>query len=143
MLFRSDTSNSRATCNNYGWMESRGLGPGAKVKCKKGGKIIPNIMEVLTPVADIGAPDHCPSCGCQLKVVTSGSGNKDLNCSNDDCAAKHIRGWIFFLTNMGAKGLGAASMENILNSGKVKTFCDLYKLEESDLTPHEIGRAHV
>ena len=132
----ADTSNSRATCNNYGWMESRGLGPGAKVKCKKGGKIIPNIMEVLTRVTDIGAPTHCPSCQCQLRVVTSSSGNKDLNCANDDCAAKHIQGWIFFLTNMGAKGLGAASMELILNSGKVKKFPDLYKLEEADLTSH-------
>jgi DNA ligase (NAD+) len=132
----ADTDNSRATCNNYGWMADRGLGPGAKVRCKKGGKIIPNIMEVLTPVKDIGAPTDCPSCKCKLEVVTSSSGNRDLTCPNDDCGAKHVKGWIFYITMMGGKGLGSAAMEQILNSGKVRTLPDLYKLKVDDLTPH-------
>jgi DNA ligase (NAD+) len=132
----ADTSNNRATCNNYGWMESQGLGPGAKVRVKKGGKIIPNICEVLTPVQDIGAPTQCPTCASVLKIVTSSSGNKDLTCQNEDCGAKHIKGWLFYLTMMGGKGLGAAAMEHILNSGKVRSLPDLYKLEISDLTPH-------
>lgn len=132
----ADTSNTRATCNNYGWMESRGLGPGAKVRCKKGGKIIPNIMEVITPVTDIGSPTNCPTCDCRLEVVTSKSGNKDLTCLNDDCGAKHIKGWLFYVAMMGGKGIGAAAMGNILNSGKVKTLPDLYRLQINDLTPH-------
>lgn len=132
----ADTSNTRATCNNYGWMESQGLGPGAKVRTKKGGKIIPNICEVLSPVTDIGAPTNCPTCNSVLEIVTSSSGNKDLTCHNEDCAAKHIKGWIFYVQMIGGKGLGSAAMEQILNSGKVKTLPDLYKLDVDDLTPH-------
>lgn len=132
----ADTANSRATCNNYGWMEDRGLGPGAKVRCKKGGKIIPNIMEVLTPVQNIGAPSNCPSCSANLQIVTSSSGNRDLTCPNDDCGAKHVKGWLFYVANMGGKGLGAAAMEKVLNSGKVRSLPDLYRLQVSDLTPH-------
>ena len=132
----ADTSNTRATCNNYGWMESQGLGPGAKVRVKKGGKIIPNICEVITPVSNIGAPTTCPTCAAALKIVTSSSGNKDLTCPNDDCGAKHIKGWLFYLTMMGGKGIGAAAMEQILNSGKVRSLPDLYKLTVDDLTPH-------
>jgi len=132
----ADTENSRATCNNYGWMEDRGLGPGAEVKCKKGGKIIPNIMEVIVPVKDIGAPSNCPSCNSKLEIVTSGSGNRDLKCLNDDCGAKHVKGWLFYINNMGGKGLGASAMEKILNSGKVRSLSDLYKLMIADLTPH-------
>lgn len=132
----ADTENSRATCNNYGWMETQGLGPGAEVRVKKGGKIIPNIFEIITPVKDVGSPSHCPSCSQSLKIVTSSSGNKDLICSNEDCGAKHIKSWIFYITNMGGKGLGAAAMQQILNSGKVKTFADLYRLDIDDLVPH-------
>jgi DNA ligase (NAD+) len=130
----ADTDNSRATANNYGWMESQGLGPGAKVRCKKGGKIIPNICEVLVPVKDIGAPTHCPTCQGKLVVETSPSGNKDLMCHNDDCGAKHVKGWIFYIQMLGGKGLGSAAMEQILGSGKVRHLSDLYKLTMDDLT---------
>lgn len=132
----ADTENTRATCNNYGWMESQGLGPGATVRCKKGGKIIPNIMEVLKPASKLGAPTHCPSCGVQLSLKTSDSGNKDLLCGKRDCPAKHVKSWLFYVQNMGGKGLGAAAMEQVLNTGKVKSLADLYDLTVDDLTPH-------
>jgi DNA ligase (NAD+) len=102
----ADTSNTRATCNNYGWMESQKLGPGAKVRCKKGGKIIPNIMEVLSPVNDMGDPKSCPTCTSKLEIFTSSSGNKDLLCKNDACPAKHVKGWVFYVQQIGGKGLG-------------------------------------
>jgi len=129
----ADTENTRATCNNYGWMEAQGLGPGAKVKTKKGGKIIPNIMEVLTPVKDIGAPTQCPTCQSKLKLQVSASGNKDLLCENEACAAKHIKGFIFYLQQLGCKGLGGAAMAQIIHHGKVKTLDTLYDLTEQDL----------
>lgn len=134
----ADTSNNRATCNNYGWMESQGLGPGAKVRMKKGGKIIPNICEVLVPVADIGAVKNCPACSAALELITSSSGNKDLTCPNEDCGAKHTKGWIFYIAMMGGKGLGAAAMQRILTSGKVRSLPDLYKLELTDLTANNL-----
>lgn len=132
----ADTENTRATCNNYGWMETQGLGPGAKVECKKGGKIIPNIMRVIDPVSDIGAPKNCPSCDSPLKLKTSTSGNKDLLCVNQGCPAKHVKSWIFYIQNLGGKGLGASAMEKILNSGKVRSLADLYDLTLDDLTQH-------
>lgn len=129
----ADTENTRATCNNFGWMEKQGLGPGAVVRCKKGGKIIPNIMEVLTPVSDLGAPKTCPSCKASLSLNISSSGNSDLLCPNPDCAAKHLKSWIFFVQNLGGKGIGQATMELILNTGKCRSLADLYDLTEADL----------
>lgn len=129
----ADTSNTRATCNNYGWMEAQGLGPGAKVRCKKGGKIIPNIMEVLTPVNNIGAPDNCPTCNEKLEVFTSSSGNKDLLCNNKNCPAKHVKGWVFYIQQIGGKGLGLAAMEKIMSLGLVKSIAGLYSLKVEDL----------
>jgi len=132
----ADTENSRATCNNFGWMEAQGLGPGATVLCKKGGKIIPNILKVLKPVKDIGAPTDCPSCGDKLHLHTSSSGNKDLQCQNEDCPAKHTKRWIHYIQNIGGKGLGLSAMEKILNSGQVKSLADLYTMSVDKLTPH-------
>lgn len=129
----ADTSNSRATCNNIGWMESNGLGPGAVAICKKGGKIIPNICGVKKPVKNVGAPTACPACNAKLVLKTSTSGNRDLTCPNSDCGAKHINSWIHYFQKMGAKGLGDAAMEQILRSGKVRTLADFYRLTEADL----------
>ena len=129
----ADTDNTRATCNNYGWMEAQGLGPGAKVECKKGGKIIPNIMRVIDPVKDIGEPTECPTCNTKLRLNTSSSGNKDLLCENSDCAAKHIKGFIFYLQQLGCKGLGGSAVAQIVHHGKVRKLYDLYALEEQDL----------
>lgn len=128
----ADTSNSRATANNYGWMEARGIGVGAVVKCKKAGKIIPNICGVVTP-AQFDPPTECPACQSKLRIFISDSGNKDLRCDNKDCGAKHIHGWIHYVSNMGGKGLGTAAMELILLTGKVKSVADLYSLTEDDL----------
>lgn len=130
----ADTENTRATCNNYGWMESQNLGPGAKVLCKKGGKIIPNIMKVLQGVPDIGAPKNCPACNCKLTIEVSQSGNKDLICENDDCGAKHIKGWLFYVQKLGGKGMGLSAMEKVLLTGQVKILADLYDLKLDDLT---------
>lgn len=132
----ADTDNSRATCNNYGWMADQGLGPGARVECKKGGKIIPNIMRVIDPVTDVGEPTECPSCGTKLKLHTSDSGNKDLQCANQICPAKQIKGWIFYLQKLSCKGIGASAMEQICNSGTVSSLAGLYNMTVDDLTPH-------
>ncbi len=130
----ADTDNTRATCNNLGWMEKQGLGPGATIRAKKGGKIIPNIMVVLKPVADTGAPADCPTCGSKLVAQTSSGGNKDLLCKNRDCGAKHSKSWIFYVQGIGGKGLGLSAMERILHTGKVKCLADLYELTVKDLT---------
>lgn len=133
----ADTDVSRATCNNYGWASKMGVGKGTTILVKKAGKIIPNVCGVVKDaVSDIGAPTNCPSCSAKLELFTSGSGNTDLLCKNKDCPAKHIRSWLFYVTKLGGKGLGASSMGRILNSGKVKSLADLYNLKVEDLTPH-------
>ena len=135
----ADTDVTRATVNNYGWASNLGIGAGTKVKVKKAGKIIPNVCGVVSDVVDdIGAPTHCPVCDTKLKLHTSDSGNKDLLCQNRNCGAKQVHSWIFFLQNLGAKGLGTSAMEKILTTGKVHTLADLYKLEESDLTANDL-----
>lgn len=135
----ADTDVSRATVNNYGWASNLGIGSGTKVKVKKAGKIVPNVCSVISDsVDDIDAPNNCPVCDSKLELHVSNSGNKDLLCKNKQCGAKHVHSWIFFLQNLGAKGLGASAMEKILTTGKVHSLADLYKLSENDLTDNDL-----
>lgn len=130
----ADTDVSRATCNNYGWATKMGVGSGTTVLVKKAGKIIPNVCGVVKDaVKDIGAPKECPTCANKLELVTSGSGNTDLVCKNVDCGAKQIHGWLFYITQLGGKGLGASMMEKVLHTGKVHTLANLYDLTVEDL----------
>ncbi len=108
----ADTDVTRATVNNYGWASNLGIGAGTKVKVKKAGKIIPNVCGVVSDaVDDIGAPTNCPVCDSKLNLHTSDSGNKDLLCQNRNCGAKQVHSWIFFLQNLGAKGLGTSAID--------------------------------
>lgn len=130
----ADTDVLRATCNNYGWASKMGIGVGTVVSVKKAGKIVPNVMGVISgAVADIKAPTDCPTCGSKLRLNTSASGNTDLLCDNADCGAKQVHSWIFYIAKMGGKGLGTSAMEKILATGKVKCLPDLYALSVDDL----------
>ena len=129
----ADTDVTMATCNNYGWAEAMGVGVGAKVEVKKAGKIIPKVIKVIEPVDSGDSPDKCPACQSKLELVLADSGCKDLMCHNEDCAAKHVKSWVFYLQTLGAKGLGESAMEKILYSGKAKSLPDLYELSIEDL----------
>jgi DNA ligase (NAD+) len=130
----ADTDVTRATCNNYGWATKMGVGKGTTVLVKKAGKIIPNVCGVVKDaVKDIGAPKKCPTCDSKLELFTSGSGNTDLLCKNDQCGAKQVRAWLFYITQLGGKGLGASAMGKVLHTGKVKTLACLYDLTVDDL----------
>jgi DNA ligase (NAD+) len=136
-IILADTEVSRATCNNYGWALKMGIGKGTVILCKKAGKIIPNVCGVVSgAVMAINAPVQCPSCKQPTELYYSPSGNTDLLCKNPNCPAKQIHSWLFYITKMGGKGLGAAAMEKILNTGKVKNLADLYELTVDDLVPH-------
>lgn len=131
----ADTDVGRATCNNYGWASKMGVGAGTTVLVKKAGKIIPNVCGVVKDaVTNIDKPVSCPSCGTKTEVFTSKSGNIDLLCRNKQCPAKLIHSWLFYITKLGGKGLGASAMEKIVNTGKVLRLDQLYALSEDDLT---------
>lgn len=132
---------SRATANNYGWATAMGIGPGTVLEVQKAGKIIPNIMRVVSgAVKDIDAPTKCPTCGFKLRLHTSENGNQDLMCDNEDCGAKQTRAWVFYFQTLGSKGLGLSAMEKILESGKVKNLADFYELDLIDLEANDFSR---
>jgi DNA ligase (NAD+) len=135
----ADTAVSRATCNNFGWALTMGIGPGTKVQVIKAGKIIPKVIGVLEGAISEAefkklAPKRCPVYGNELKIVTNeDSGNQDLMCLDDDYPPKRFKAWLFYVQSVGGKGLGPSAMQKILDGGKVKSLADLYELTVQDL----------
>lgn len=123
------TTVSQATCNNYGWASRMCIGVGTHVKVIKAGKIIPKVIEVVkNPVSFLDYPVTCPSCMANLEIVAGNDGNQELMCHNDNCAAKHVKTYLFYLTSLGAKGLGESALERIVGSGLVIGLDGFYDL---------------
>jgi len=133
-VYLAGTIVSRATCSNYGWLTRAGIGAGTVVTVIKAGKIIPKVIKVISGKVDkIDYPKDCPSCNNALDIIDGHGINKELMCLNQLCPAKQIRGFVFYLTNIDAKGIGDSVMEQILESGKVHSRADLYTLSVDDL----------
>lgn len=128
------TTVKKATCNNVGWIQRMGIGKGTKVTVIKAGKIIPKVIDVVSGKTTTEQPPaNCPTCNSKLNVVKGSPPNVDLVCVNTDCAAKHVSRFVYYLQGIEAKGLAESSMEDILQTGKVKEIADLYNLTEKDL----------
>lgn len=128
------TTVSQATCNNYGWASRMKIGVGTHVQVIKAGKIIPKVIEVVkNPVNTLIYPYHCPVCLKTLEVVTGNDDNQELVCNNLNCAARNVKTYLFYLTSLGAKGIGESALERIIASGKAKFLDEIYNLTIDDL----------
>lgn len=122
------TTVRRATCNNIGWAEKMGIGPGATIVFIKGGEIIPKIVRVSEGRVEKNIyPRHCPSCRGPVSVHVNAD-KKDLRCENAACPAKHIKGFVHFLVKLECKGLGESSIEPLVRSGYLREWADLITL---------------
>lgn len=119
----------KASVYNVSYIEKIGLGIGAEVLVCKANEVIPRVERVVKPGQPISIPTECPSCSSKLE--TSG---EYLFCPNTDgCPAQvygRIENWI---TTLNVLEFGNKLIERLIETGKVKTIVDLYKLSVSDL----------
>ncbi len=81
-------------------------------------------------------PDVCPSC---YSKVTRQADEAALRCTNTDCPAQLMRHLIHFVSRdaMDIDGLGPSVLEQLVNSGLIKSPADLYTLRPIDIAPLE------
>ena len=145
----------KASGHSLGYLVRNNIKVGTKVKIRKSGKIIPDTlghyddsgkyiekMEAGDPklpedfnLTDFTYPLTCPSCG---KPTTINQGAKhgmfELHCSNhDECPAQNIRWFLNYLEKFGVKGLGEATVTELVEAGLIKKFSDFYTLKASQL----------
>ncbi len=120
----------RASLHNFSNIYELGIDVGAKVLVCRSNDVIPYVEEVISSTGTIFAtPTVCPKCG--TKVIESG---EYVQCPNTvTCPAQvvgRIKNWI---KELNVLEWGDTLIERLVESGKVTTVADLYRLSVDDL----------
>lgn len=128
---------SRAALHNEEEIERKDIRIGDWVVVQRAGDVIPEVVSVLKEKRTgkekkFHFPKACPSCGSETKKI---SGEVAIRCVGEDCPAQNLGALEHFVGKgrMNIVGLGPKILEQLVESGLVKTYSDLYRLEEKDL----------
>lgn len=124
------TNVSRATLHNQDYINEMKIGIGGSYKLFKSGEIIPKLNGcVKTPKVVFKTPTRCPVCGSRL---INEEDTADIRCVNVLCSAQLARTLSYFcsLDAMNIVGLGDSIIDALIKNGYVKTFADIYKLND-------------
>jgi DNA ligase (NAD+) len=124
---------SLATLHNEQEIVRRDLREGDTVIIEKGGDVIPKVVKpVLSKRPEHSVPwvmpTHCPFCGSELHKPED---EVVWRCPNSSCPAKIRRGLEHFAGRraMNIEGLGESLVDQLVSTGLVHDFADLYKLD--------------
>ena len=130
---------SRSTLHNMDEIERLGLEIGDAVLIERAGEVIPHVLKVVKQGADrrpIVVPTRCPDCGSRI--------HKDpdevaYRCVNAACPGKRKESLIHFASRhaMNIDGLGEKIVDQLVDTGLVKDFADLYSLKLEDVSALE------
>lgn len=131
------TTVQRATLHNADRIAQLDLKIGDTVVVRKAGEIIPEVVRVLLELRPADAreftmPTHCPVCN---QPVIKSSLEAVLRCVNPYCAAI-LKGSIVHWVSrdaMDISGVGEKLIEQLVDTGLVKSVADLYQLTVEQL----------
>jgi DNA ligase (NAD+) len=127
----------RASLHNFDMLAKLDVRCGDTVVIEKAGEIIPQVMEVKKELRPAGTkpftvPEECPICA---SAVAKDEDGVYIRCLNPDCSGQLKERLKYFAGRgqMDIENLGAALIEQLVDTGLVKNFADLYKLKKEDL----------
>lgn len=128
------TTVSRASLHNRDEIERLEVQINDWVIVEKAGKIIPHVVRVEVHKRDgnqipFQFPTHCPE--CQTEVVKDEDGVY-IRCPNPSCPAQLREGLRYFASRaaMDIEGLGIKLIEQLTENELLKSFADIYRLQE-------------
>ena len=128
---------SSVTLHNFEEIKRLGLRIGDSVLIERAGEVIPKIVKVVSErgangESDILPPKSCPACG---GPVAKEEEFVALRCINPSCPAQLKRLLQHFASRsaMDIRGLGEAVVEQLADTGRVKSIADVYTLDKNDL----------
>lgn len=130
---------SRATLHNLTFIKELELVPGCHILVSKRNMIIPQVEENLDRGAyqDI-TPPACPCCGRKTRIYSRLSQDgrliETLHCDNPDCESRQLQNFVHFIGKkaMNIQGLSSATLKKFLENGWLKSFADIYHLDEHE-----------
>jgi len=133
-VFLAGSTVSRATLHNEEEVARKDVRVGDTVLIEKGGDVIPKVVRVVEEKRPAGTtpwvpPDACPVCGTR---AVKPEGEVDRRCPNASCPAQIEQRLRHFASRqaMDIEGLGDALVRQLVASGLVRDFADLYHLRE-------------
>lgn len=125
------TSVRRASLHNLDIIKELKLGIGDEITVYKANMIIPQIDENLTKSDNLTIPLTCPVCDKETVVKTIAT-TKVLTCSNDNCPARQIKKFNYFVSKNGfdIEGLSEKTIEDFIEFGILKEYLDFFSLEK-------------
>ncbi|UCG49823.1 MAG: NAD-dependent DNA ligase LigA [Phycisphaerales bacterium] len=131
------TTVKRASLHNFDEVRRLDVREGDTVVIEKAGEIIPQVVEVKkeqrqTRAAPFKLPSRCPNCGGPVKRDEEGV---YIRCLNSACSGQLKERLKYFAGRgqMDIEHLGPALIEQLIETGLVKGFADLYRLRKEQL----------
>jgi DNA ligase (NAD+) len=130
------TTVKRASLHNFDELDRLDVGVGDTVLIEKAGEIIPQVIEVRSKatanVPDFQVPVNCPVCGSPVAKDEDGV---YIRCLNSNCPGQLKERLKYFAGRgqMDIENLGAALIEQLVETGLVENFADLYTLRHEQL----------
>lgn len=128
------TTVKSASLHNFDQIERLGVRVGDWVYVEKAGEIIPQVVDVDVDARGqetkpIDVPKACPACEGE---VMRDEGGVFLRCVNPDCPAQLKERLRYFCgrDQMDIEGIGNVLVEQLVESGLVRSFADLYALKD-------------
>jgi len=134
----SGSTISRATLHNEDYILSKDIRIGDDVIIEKGGEVIPQVLRVANPndpnrnPNQFQMPTQCPVCNHSVEKLED---NVAYVCTNTFCLAQ-IKGQIEHFSArkaMDIEGLGVAIIDQLVDLGTIKNYCDIYSLNFDQL----------
>ncbi|MDX1617777.1 MAG: NAD-dependent DNA ligase LigA [Balneolaceae bacterium] len=135
------TTVKRASLHNEDEIHRKDIRVGDRVVVEKAGEIIPQVVSVVNPDREdrgpeFEMPEHCPA--CDEKLVKLGD-EVAWRCINPQCPPQ-VRSRIEHFASrdaMDIEGLGEAVVDQLVSEKLIRTYADLYDLEQEQLIPLE------
>jgi DNA ligase (NAD+) len=131
------TTVARASLHNADEIERKDIRPGDTIVVEKAGKIIPHVVRVEKHLRQgdppkFAFPQACPECGAE---AVRDEGGVYIRCPNPQCPAQLKERLRYFASRnaMDIEGLGDKLVEQLVGTGLVKGFGDLYRLDQKKL----------
>ena len=137
-VYLGGTTVKRASLHNAEQMEKLDLHEGDYVFVEKGGEIIPKIVDVNVDKRAEGAQviqfiAYCPACS---SVLVKEDGEAQHYCLNEKVCPPQVKGKIeHFISRraMNIDGLGAETIDALVEAGFIRNISDLYSLSYEQL----------
>ncbi|MHC4153351.1 MAG: NAD-dependent DNA ligase LigA [Planctomycetota bacterium] len=135
------TTVKRASLHNFDELNRLDVRRGDTVVIEKAGEIIPQVIQVKKDLRPAGArrveiPDKCPNCG---SAVAKDENGVYIRCLNPDCRGRLKERLKYFAgrDQMDIEHLGTALIHQLVETGLVNNFADVYRLEKDQLVQLE------